>query len=80
MDFDLFLVCYALFDEELSEISSEVSLQLDNETLFLIFDDGAVAMVHFLESTEELLIVQVIGKTLNNGQALSCGTLLIVQI
>ena len=80
MDFDFFLVSYALFDEELCEVSSEVSLQLDNETLFLIFDDSAVAMEHFLESTEELFVVQVIGETLHDGQALSCGTLLIVQI
>ena len=61
VDFDFFLICYTLFDEELCEISPEVTLQLDNEALFLIFDDGTVAMVHFLEGTEELFVVQVIG-------------------
>ena len=61
MDFDLFLVSYALLDEELGKVSSEVSLQLDNETLFLIFYDSTVAMVHFLEGTEEHFVVQVIG-------------------
>ena len=80
VDFDLLLGSDALLDKELSEVSSEITLQLDNESLLLVFDHGSVAMEHFLEGTEELLVVQVVRQTLHNGQALTGSTLLIVQI
>ena len=80
MDFDLVLVGDALLNEKLSEILSEVPLQLDNQALFLIFHDSAVAMVHFLKSAKEFFVVQIVGETLHNGQAFTSSTLLIVQI
>ncbi len=80
MDLDLFLVGDALFHEEHGNVLSEVSLQLDNHALFLVLDHGTVAMEHLLEGSQELLVIEVIRETLDNGQTLSCGTLLVVQI
>ena len=80
MDFKLLLGSDALLDEEECNILSEVTLELDNETLLFILDDGAVAMEHFLECAEELFVVQVIGDTLDDGDALTGGTLLVMQI
>ena len=37
-------------------------------------------MEHLFEGTEELLVIEVIGETLDNSDALTCGTLLVVQI
>ena len=80
VNFDLFLRGNTLLDKELSEVSSEITLQLDNESLLLVFDHGTVTMEHFLEGTEELLVVQVVRQALHNCQALTGSTLLIVQI
>ena len=80
MDFDLLLGGDALFDEEERDVLSEVSLQLDDHTLLLVLDNGAVAMEHLLEGAKQFLVVQIIGQTLDDGDALTHGTLLVMQI
>ena len=80
VNLDFFLGCDTLLDKEHGNGLSEVTLQLYNETLLLIFDHGTVTMEHLFEGTEELLIIEVIGETLDDGQTLTGGTLLIVQV
>ena len=80
MNLDLFLGGDALLDEELSEVSPEITLQLNDHALLFVLDHGAVAMEHLFEGAEEFLVIEVVGETLHNGDALTCGTLLVVQI
>ena len=80
MNLDLLLVGDALFDEEQSDVLSEVSLKLNNHTLLLVFYYCPVAMEHLFEGAEELFVVQIIGEPLDDGDALSGGTLLVMQI
>ena len=80
VDLDFFLGSDAFLNEEKRNVLPEVSLQLDNHALLLVFDDGTIAMEHFLEGSEEFFVIQVIGKTLDDSDALTGGTLLVVQI
>ena len=80
MDFDFLLRCNALFNEEQSAILSKVTLQLDNQSLLLICYYRPIAMEHFLESPEKFFVIQIVLETLDNCQALSSSTLLVVQV
>ena len=78
MNLNLLLGCNALLNEEECDVLPEVSLQLDNQTLLFILDYCPVAMEHFLESAQELFVVQVVWETLDNGDALAGSTLLVM--
>ena len=80
MNFELLLGCNALLNEEKRDVLSEVTLELDDKALLLILNDGSIAMEHFLEGAEELFVVQVIGQALDDGDALTGGTLLVMEI
>ncbi len=80
MNFDLFLGGNTLLDKEESKLLPEVTLKLDNDSLFLVLNARTVAMEHFLEGTEELFVVQVILQALDDSKALAACALLVVQM
>ncbi len=80
MNFDLFLGGNTLLDKEESKLLPEVTLKLDNDSLFLVLNARTVAMEHFLEGTEEFFVVQVILQALDDSKALAACALLVVQM
>jgi hypothetical protein len=65
-----------LVSQELLNILSLVSLQLNHLAHLSVRDDGAIASEFLLDDLENLLLVELLGKTLNSGQSLTTIALL----
>lgn len=65
-----------LVGQELLDILSLVSLQLNHLAHLSVRDDGAIASEFLLDDLENLLLVELLGKTLNSGQSLATIALL----
>jgi hypothetical protein len=65
-----------LVSQELLDILSLVSLQLNHLAHLSVRDDGAIASELLLDDLENLLLVEFLGQTLNSGQSLTSITLL----
>lgn len=62
--------------QELLEILSLVTLQLNHLTHLRVRDDGAIASELLLDDLENLLLVKLLGQTLNGSQSLTAIALL----
>jgi len=56
-----------LIREELLNILALIALQLDHLSHFSVNDDGAIASELLLDDLEDLLLVELLGKTLDSG-------------
>lgn len=65
-----------LVSQELLDILSLVSLQLNHLAHLSVRDDGAIASEFLLDDLKNLLLVELLGKTLNSGQSLATIALL----
>lgn len=65
-----------LVGQELLDILSLVTLQLNHLTHLSVSDDGAIASELLLDDLQNLLLVKLLGKTLNSGQSLTTIALL----
>jgi len=65
-----------LVSQELLDILSLISLQLNHLAHLGVRDDGAIASELLLDDLENLLLVELLGKTLNSGQSLATIALL----
>lgn len=64
-----------LVDQELLNILALVTLKLDHLAHLGVCDDGAIAGKLLLDDLENLLLVKLLGQTLNGGQSLATITL-----
>lgn len=62
--------------QELLEILSLVTLQLNHLTHLRVRDDGAIASELLLDDLQNLLLVKLLGQTLNGSQSLAAIALL----
>lgn len=76
VDLDSLLVHLELSGQELQDLSSLVTLELENITKFFILVDMAVAAKILLQSLENLLEVIFTGDTLDSSNGLTAVTLL----
>ncbi len=76
VDLDSLLVHLELSGQELQDLSSLVTLELENVTKFFILIDMAVAAKILLQSLENLLEVIFTGDTLDSSNGLTAVTLL----
>lgn len=76
VDLDSLLVHLELSGQELQDLSSLVTLELENVTKFFILVDMAVAAKILLQSLENLLEVIFTGDTLDSSNGLTAVTLL----
>ena len=76
VDLDSLLVHLELSGQELEDLSSLVTLELENVTKFFILIDMAVAAKILLQSLENLLEVIFTGDTLDSSNGLTAVTLL----
>lgn len=65
-----------LVSQELLDILSLISLQLNHLAHLSVRDDGAIASEFLLDDLKNLLLVELLGKTLNSGQSLATIALL----
>ena len=76
MDLDLFLGGDALVDEELEDVTSVVSLELDDVAPLAVLGGCAIAAPRLFEVSRYLFHVEVLGKASHGGQALASISLL----
>ena len=70
----------ALLNQEFEDFASVVTLQLDHSPVFFILHASAVATPAAFELTDDLLQVEVVGEAFDEGQTLTCRTLLEFQV
>ena len=80
MDLDGVLERDTLFDQELQDVASVVTLKLDDCAPLFVLHSGAVAAPGLLERAQDLLQVQIVGHALHQGQALAGRALLEMQV
>ena len=72
MDLDVFLLADSTLNEELGDLLTMITLELDNvQAAVLLLDNAAVTSKVLLEHLEDLLGVHVLGETLNSCQGLA---------
>jgi len=70
------LEAFLLVGQELLDILTLISLQLNHLTHLSVCDDGAIAGELLLDDLENFLLVKLLGETLNSGQSLTTIALL----
>lgn len=80
MDLNLLLAGDALCDEEFKDVSSAVTLQLNDLAPLLVVHHVAIAVPGLLEGAQDLLKVEVLGDPLHIHDAFACGSLLEVDV
>jgi len=70
------LEAFLLVGQELLDILTLISLKLNHLTHLSVRDDGAIASELLLDDLQNLLLVKLLGKTLNSGQSLTTIALL----
>eukprot|EP00388_Colpodella_angusta_P039624 GDKK01047866.1.p1 GENE.GDKK01047866.1~~GDKK01047866.1.p1 ORF type:complete len:107 (-),score=1.53 GDKK01047866.1:22-342(-) len=65
---DLLLVTDTLLRQELQNLCSVVSLNLDNLAKVLVLHDGTIRIKELLERFQELLVIKFRGDSFNEGQ------------
>lgn len=68
------------FNEEFEDVASMIPLELDDRSPLIVLNGSTVAAPCLLEMTDNLLQVQIIGHTLNEGEALTRSSLLEMQV
>lgn len=68
---DLETKALSLVDEEVLNVLSLVSLKLNDLTHLLVAHDSAIAGELFLDDLENLLLIKLLGETLDGGQGLA---------
>lgn len=64
-----------LISEELLDLGTLITLELDHLAHLGVTDDGAIASELFLDNLKNLLVVELARNTLNGGQSLTSITL-----
>ena len=80
VDLDLLSGADALLDQELGDVPSMVTLELDDVTPLAVSGGRAVAAPGLLEVARQLAHVEVVGQATHRGQTLPRVTLLEVQV
>jgi hypothetical protein len=70
------LEAFLLVGQELLDILTLISLKLNHLTHLSVSDDGAIASELLLDDLQDLLLVKLLGKTLNSSQSLTTIALL----
>lgn len=70
------LQSFLLVDQEFLDIFALITLKLDHFTHLTVIDNGAIASEFFLDDFENLLLIELLGKTLDSSQSLTTIALL----
>lgn len=62
------LEAFLLVDEEFLDVLALIALQLDHLAHLRVVDNGAIASELLLDDFEDLLLVELLGETLDRGQ------------
>lgn len=62
---------FLLVGKELLDILALIALKLDHLAHLIVVDDGAIAGELLLDHLEDLLLVELLGQSLNSGQGLT---------
>lgn len=81
MDLDVFLLAHGTINEELGDLLTMVTLELDNiHPAILVLDNTAITGKILLENFQDLLRVNILRETFNGGQSFTSITLMQTDI